>query len=69
MAAQQHQCRGLVEPRPRQQADLIVDFEQAEAIIGTGDADMIALTRGILYDPRWPWHAAAHFGARVEAPK
>ena len=48
---------------------LIVDFEQAEAIIGTGDADMIALTRGILYDPRWPWHAAAHFGARVKAPK
>jgi hypothetical protein len=42
MAAQQHQRRKLVEPRPRQQADLIVDFEQAEAIIGTGDADMIA---------------------------
>jgi 2,4-dienoyl-CoA reductase-like NADH-dependent reductase (Old Yellow Enzyme family) len=48
---------------------LVVDFEQAEAIIGTGDADMIALTRGIHYDRRWPWHAAAHFGARVKAPK
>jgi len=47
---------------------LITDFEQAEAIIGTGDADMIALARGILYDPRWPWHAAAHFGAQVKAP-
>jgi 2,4-dienoyl-CoA reductase-like NADH-dependent reductase (Old Yellow Enzyme family) len=47
---------------------LITDFEQAEAIVGTGDADLIALGRGILYDPRWPWHAAAHLGARVAAP-
>ncbi|USU11672.1 NADH:flavin oxidoreductase/NADH oxidase [Sphingomonadaceae bacterium OTU29THOMA1] len=47
---------------------LITDYEQAEAIVGTGDADMIALARTILYDPRWPWHAAAHLGARVKAP-
>ena len=47
---------------------LITDFEQAEAIVGTGDADAIALARGILYDPRWPWHAAAHLGGKVEAP-
>jgi 2,4-dienoyl-CoA reductase-like NADH-dependent reductase (Old Yellow Enzyme family) len=47
---------------------LITGFEQAEAIVGTGDADMIALARTILYDPRWPWHAAAHFGAHVKAP-
>jgi 2,4-dienoyl-CoA reductase-like NADH-dependent reductase (Old Yellow Enzyme family) len=47
---------------------LITEFEQAEAIIGTGDADLVALARAILYDPRWPWHAAAHFGARVTAP-
>ena len=47
---------------------LITEFEQAEAILSTGDADMIALARAILYDPRWPWHAAAHFGARVRAP-
>jgi 2,4-dienoyl-CoA reductase-like NADH-dependent reductase (Old Yellow Enzyme family) len=47
---------------------LITDFEQAEAIVSTGDADMIALARGILYDPRWPWHAAAHLGASVQAP-
>jgi 2,4-dienoyl-CoA reductase-like NADH-dependent reductase (Old Yellow Enzyme family) len=47
---------------------LITDFEQAEAIVGTGDADMIALARAILYDPRWPWHAAAHLGAQVVAP-
>ncbi|WP_267379032.1 NADH:flavin oxidoreductase/NADH oxidase [Sphingomonas sp. GC_Shp_6] len=47
---------------------LITDFEQAEAIIGTGDADLVALARTILYDPRWPWHAAAHLGAHVTAP-
>jgi len=47
---------------------LITEFEQAEAIVSTGDADMVALARTILYDPRWPWHAAAHFGARVRVP-
>src|SRR5687767_2287974 len=47
---------------------LITEFEQAGAIVSTGDADMIALARAILYDPRWPWHAAAHFGARIRAP-
>ena len=47
---------------------LITAFDQAEAIIGTGDADLIALARTILFDPRWPWHAAAHFGAKVKAP-
>jgi 2,4-dienoyl-CoA reductase-like NADH-dependent reductase (Old Yellow Enzyme family) len=47
---------------------LITGFEQAEAIVGTGDADMVALARGMLYDPRWPWHAAAELGGHVSAP-
>ncbi|GGE39627.1 oxidoreductase [Agaricicola taiwanensis] len=47
---------------------LITDYDQAEAIVGTGDADLIALARTILYDARWPWHAAAHLGARIKAP-
>ena len=47
---------------------MITDPEQAEAIVGTGDADMVALARGILFDPRWPWHAAAELGGRVSAP-
>jgi 2,4-dienoyl-CoA reductase-like NADH-dependent reductase (Old Yellow Enzyme family) len=46
---------------------LITDYEQAEAILSTGDADMIGLARTVLYDPRWPWHAAAHFGETIEA--
>jgi 2,4-dienoyl-CoA reductase-like NADH-dependent reductase (Old Yellow Enzyme family) len=47
---------------------LITEPEHAEAIIGTGDADLVALARAILYDPRWPWHAAAQLGAQVTAP-
>jgi 2,4-dienoyl-CoA reductase-like NADH-dependent reductase (Old Yellow Enzyme family) len=47
---------------------LITGFEQAEAIVGTEDADMVALARGMLYDPRWPWHAAAALGGHVKAP-
>lgn len=48
---------------------LITEYEHAEAIVAGGDADMVGLARGILYDPRWPWHAAAHLGASVKAPK
>jgi 2,4-dienoyl-CoA reductase-like NADH-dependent reductase (Old Yellow Enzyme family) len=48
---------------------LITEFEQAEAIVSTADADLIALARTILFNPRWPWHAAAHFGAQVRAPE
>lgn len=48
---------------------LITSYDQAEAIVATGDADLVAVARTILYDPRWPWHAAAHLGATVKAPK
>jgi 2,4-dienoyl-CoA reductase-like NADH-dependent reductase (Old Yellow Enzyme family) len=48
---------------------LITEPEHAEAIVANGDADMIALARTILYDPRWPWHAAAQLGGQVRAPK
>jgi 2,4-dienoyl-CoA reductase-like NADH-dependent reductase (Old Yellow Enzyme family) len=48
---------------------LITEFEHAEAILANGDADLIALARAMLYDPRWPWHAAAHLGAAVTAPQ
>ncbi|MBP6638258.1 MAG: oxidoreductase, partial [Sulfuritalea sp.] len=47
---------------------LITDPKQAEGIIASGQADMVALARGILYDPHWPWHAAAELGATVSAP-
>jgi 2,4-dienoyl-CoA reductase-like NADH-dependent reductase (Old Yellow Enzyme family) len=47
---------------------MITDFDHAEAIVATGDADLVAIARGILYDPHWPWHAAAHLGASVAVP-
>jgi 2,4-dienoyl-CoA reductase-like NADH-dependent reductase (Old Yellow Enzyme family) len=48
---------------------LITEPEQAEAIIANNEADAVSLARAMLYDPRWPWHAAARLGARVNAPK
>lgn len=47
---------------------LITEAEQAETILNSGQADMVALGRGILYNPRWPWHAAAQLGAQVTVP-
>jgi len=43
--------------------------EQAASILAAGDADMIAMARAFLWDPRWAWHAAAALGASVVAPK
>jgi 2,4-dienoyl-CoA reductase-like NADH-dependent reductase (Old Yellow Enzyme family) len=48
---------------------LITEPGQAEAIVASGQADLVALARGILFDPHWPWHAAAALGAQVEAPR
>ncbi|WP_110706996.1 NADH:flavin oxidoreductase/NADH oxidase [Salinicola sp. CR57] len=48
---------------------LITEPEQAEGIVFSGEADAVALARGMLFDPRWPWHAAAKLGASVHAPK
>ena len=47
---------------------LITEPRQAEAIVASGDADLVALARAMLWDPRWPWHAAAALGAQVAAP-
>ncbi|WP_251976175.1 NADH:flavin oxidoreductase/NADH oxidase [Salinicola avicenniae] len=48
---------------------LITEPEQAEGILVGEEADAVALARGMLYNPRWPWHAAAQLGATVHAPK
>ena len=53
---------------PTMAVGLITEAKHAEAILANGDADMIALARGMLYDPRWGWHAAAELGATVNAP-
>ena len=47
---------------------LITEAQQAEEIIVSGDADVVALARGMLYNPRWAWHAARQLGAEVQYP-
>ena len=47
---------------------MIHDPHQAEEIIATGKADLIAMARGMLYDPRWPWHAAEELKSKGEYP-
>ena len=47
---------------------LITEAKQAEDIVASGKADMVALARAMLYDPRWGWHAAAELGGQVAAP-
>jgi 2,4-dienoyl-CoA reductase-like NADH-dependent reductase (Old Yellow Enzyme family) len=47
---------------------MIANPEQAEAILAAGSADMVAMARAFLDDPRWVWHAAEHFGVMVEYP-
>jgi 2,4-dienoyl-CoA reductase-like NADH-dependent reductase (Old Yellow Enzyme family) len=47
---------------------LITEAKQAEAIVAAGDADLVAMARAMLWNPRWPWHAAATLGAQVVAP-
>lgn len=46
---------------------LISAPQHAESVVASGDADFIAIARTALYDPRWPWHAAAALGAQVRA--
>jgi 2,4-dienoyl-CoA reductase-like NADH-dependent reductase (Old Yellow Enzyme family) len=48
---------------------LITEPHQAEAILAQDEADAVSLARAMLWDPRWPWHAAAALGAHVRAPR
>lgn len=45
---------------------LITEAMQAEGILQYGMADAIGLARAMLYDPRWPWHAAAELGENIQ---
>jgi 2,4-dienoyl-CoA reductase-like NADH-dependent reductase (Old Yellow Enzyme family) len=47
---------------------MITRASQAENIILSGDADMVALARGVMDDPRWAWHAARELGAETAYP-
>ncbi|MBS1220333.1 MAG: NADH:flavin oxidoreductase [Proteobacteria bacterium] len=47
---------------------MITDPQQAEAIIANGQADFISLARAMLFNPRWPQHAAVALGVEVPYP-
>ena len=53
---------------PTRAVGLIVEPHQADGIIRNGEADMVALARSFLYDPRWVWHAAEALGVKIEYP-
>ena len=48
---------------------LVTEAEQAEEIVAKGQADLVGVARVMMYEPHWPWHAAARLGAKVNAPR
>ena len=48
---------------------LITEPQQAEDIVAQDRADVVALARSFLFDPRWPWRAAAALGGTVVPPR
>ena len=61
-----HQLLQPVGKDPNLMREMPVRIEQRQ--LENGDADLIALARAVLYDPHWPWHAAASLGAQVRVP-
>lgn len=51
---------------PTMGVGLITDAAQAENALQQGDADLVALGRAFLYNPRWGWQAAAALGGEVQ---
>ena len=47
---------------------MIADLAQAEDILASGKADMVAMARAFLDNPRWVWHAAERFGVSLDYP-
>jgi len=44
---------------------MITKPAQAEEIIASGKADMVAIARAMMDNPRWAWHAARELGAET----
>jgi NADPH2 dehydrogenase len=54
---------------PARTVGLIVTPQQAEAVVASGQADMVALARAMLDDPHWGWHAAQALGGQITPPR
>ena len=67
-------CKAIVDSMGRQLGSALkIEWVQVTTqtrfqAVASGQADMVALARGFLDDPRWVWHAAEHFGVRAEIP-
>lgn len=61
-AAQVKQAVGI----PVMTVGMITEPQQAEDILQAGQADVVALARAFIADPRWPWRAAAALGGKLD---
>jgi 2,4-dienoyl-CoA reductase-like NADH-dependent reductase (Old Yellow Enzyme family) len=50
---------------PTRAVGMIDDPHVADRIVADGKADVVALARALLADPRWPWRAAAALGVTM----
>ncbi len=50
---------------PTMAVGMITKPAQAEEIVSGGKADLIAIARAAMDDPRWAWHAARELGGEV----
>ncbi|GLV14112.1 oxidoreductase [Alicyclobacillus hesperidum] len=48
---------------------MLDEYALAESVIASGDADLVAIGRGLLRDPYWPIHAAQALGVELNVPK
>lgn len=44
---------------------MVTRAAQAEQIVAEGRADLVAIARAMMDDPRWAWHAARELGAQA----
>jgi 2,4-dienoyl-CoA reductase-like NADH-dependent reductase (Old Yellow Enzyme family) len=54
---------------PTMAVGMIRDPHLAEQLIDEGQCDMVALARGVLYEPRWTWRAAYELGGEAAYPE
>ena len=47
---------------------MIADPAHAGSIVAEGKADMVAMARAFLDNPRWVWHAAERYGVKLDYP-
>ena len=53
---------------PTMAVGMIRDPKLAERLVAEGRVSMVAMARGMLYEPKWPWRAAFELGAEAPMP-